>query len=173
MSGFAAESRVGAFLYSDPIALGTLTVGANGIAQGRIVIPATVPPGRHTLQFTGWTADRQPVILSAAINVRPQVRKVATVISFQGHRTTLTPAGRIAVGQFVRESAALVAPVRTIVTYPRTGTRAEIHDAKARAKAVVEALRARGMPGSIRLSPETSSKTSAASPGQVRITATG
>lgn len=146
----------------------------------RIIIPATVPPGGHTLQFTGWTPAKEPVILSAAITVGPQVRKVVTVVPFPHHRTAvgsaqrtaLGSAQRTAVGRFVTASAALVAPIRTSVAYAGTGTRAEVRDAKARAKAVVAALRARGIPGSIRLGPASSSKASPLRPGQVRITAT-
>ena len=173
MSGFAPNSGVGAFLYSDPMSLGTLTVGTDGVAKGRIVIPTTVPPGRHTLQFTGWTPAKEPVILSAAITVGPQVRKVVKVVSFPHDQKTLNPAGRIAIGRFVAESTALVAPVRTTVAYAGTGTRAEVRDAKARAKAVVAALRARGIQGSIRLGLASSSKAFRLQPGQVGITATG
>lgn len=115
MSGFAPESRVGGFLFSDPVSLGTLTVGADGVAKGRIAIPTSVPAGEHTLQFTGWTATNEPVIMSAGITVKPKVRQVVRSVPFARGTSRLGAAGKAAVGAAAAASSALVAPVRTTV----------------------------------------------------------
>ena len=173
MSGYDPESVVGTFLYSDPISLGTLSVGPDGVAQGRITIPTSVPAGPHTLQFTGWTPSGEPVILSAGITVKPQVRRVTASIRFDKGATALTKADRATTSRIVAESAALAAPVRTVVAYPKTGTKAEVRLAKARAKAVAKALRDRGMPGRIEVHAIGPARKPALAAGKVRITATG
>jgi hypothetical protein len=171
MSGLAPDSQVGSFLYSTPVSLGTLTVGADGMANGRITIPASVPPGNHTLQFTGWTPSNEPVILSAGITVKPQVRRLSTSVTFdEGSR--LTRFGRADVRRFVADSSALATPVTTVVTYPGFGTPPEVCLAKARAQVVVRALKDRGMTGSIRIAASSPAKASGVRPGSVRITAT-
>ena len=91
----------------------------------------------------------------------------------RGILANLASTGRIAVGRFVAESASLAAAVRTTAAFPWTGKPHKIRDAKARDQAVVAALRIRGMPGSIRLGPESSSKITTLRPGQVGITANG
>lgn len=169
MSGYAPDSRVGAFLFSEPVSLGTLSVGADGVAQGQITIPASVPPGQHTLQFTGWTSTNAPVILSVGITVKPKVRQVTGTVSFARGATGLNSTGKAAVSAVVRDSLALVAPLRTNIEYSSSGSPAAIRLAHARAKSVARALRAQKMPGRI----ATLAQSRGLRPGVVVITARG
>ena len=147
MSGFAPDSSAGAFLFSEPVSLGTLTVDAGGVATGRIVIPASVPPGDHTLQFTGWTPGGEPVILSAGVTVKPEVTRVLTPVPFADGASTLRGPGRAAVRLAVAGTAALAGPWRTTVAYPED----EGHIGRKRARAVASALRSGGLTGPIRV----------------------
>lgn len=169
MSGYAPDSRVGTFLFSDPVSLGTLTVGSNGVAQGQITIPASVPPGEHTLQFTGWTSTNAPVILSVGITVKPMVRQVTRAVPFARGTTTLGTTGKAAVSAVVSDSSALVAPLRTTVEYSTAGSPAASRVAKARAQSVARALRVQEMPGVI----VTLARSRGLQPGAVVIVARG
>lgn len=147
MSGFAPDSSAGAYLFSEPVSLGTLTVDAGGAATGRIVIPASVPPGDHTLQFTGWTPSGEPVILSAGVTVKPEVTRVLTPVPFADGASILRGPGRAAVRRAVAGTAALAGPWRTTVAYPE----GEGHIGRKRARAVASALRSGGLTGPIRV----------------------
>lgn len=173
LSGLSPDSQVASFLYSTPVSLGTMTVGADGVAKGRITIPASVPPGNHTLQFTGWTPSSEPVVLSAGITVKPQVKRVTSVVTFVGDSAVLSAAGRASVSRFVANSAAMVSPVRTAVGYLKSGADAQVKLAKARAKLVAAALRGGGMPGRIQLHPISPLTSSGVRSGEVVIVATG
>ena len=52
-SGFWPGEQVTVDLHSDPVQLATLTADANGTVSGSLVIPASTPPGDHTLVLTG------------------------------------------------------------------------------------------------------------------------
>jgi len=147
MSGFAPDSSAGAYLFSEPVSLGTLTVDAGGVATGRIVIPASVPPGDHTLQFTGWTPGGEPVILSAGVTVKSEVTRVLTPVPFADGASTLRGPGRAAVRRAVAGTAALAGPWRTTVAHPED----EGHIGRKRARAVASALRSGGLTGPIRV----------------------
>ena len=149
MSGYAPDSSVGAFLFSDPVSLGTLAVGPDGAARGRIVIPKSIRPGPHTLQFTGWTSNGEPVILSAGITVKPQVTRVVQAVAFKRGSAKLTPEGRAAIVRAVASSAALAGSIRTMVSYCHADTPAAEMLAKSRARAVARVLAASGLPASI------------------------
>lgn len=173
MSGYAPDSSVGAFLFSDPVSLGTLPVGADGAARGKIVIPANISPGQHTLQFTGWNANGEPVILSAGITVKPQVKRVVQAVPFKQGSTTLNAAGRAAVVRAVSSSAALAGSVRTKVSYLHAGTPAAMKLAKSRAQVVARALAARGLPASISPVRSSAAKPAGFRSNSVVITSTG
>lgn len=147
MSGFAPDSSAGAFLFSEPVSLGTLTVDAEGVATGRIVIPASVLPGDHTLQVTGWTPSGEPVILSAGVTVKPEVTRVVTPVPFADGASTLRGPGRAAVRRAVAGTAAMVGPWRTTVAYPE----GDGDIGRTRARAVASALRSGGLTGPIRV----------------------
>jgi hypothetical protein len=149
MSGYAPDSQVEAFLFSTPVPLGALTVGVDGIAKGTITIPTSVPPGNHTLQFTGWTPMKEPVVLSAGITVKPQVKRVVQRVTFIASSRLPGKQGRASIPRVVADSAALVRPTRTVVTYPGSGAPDQVRLAHSRAKTVVASLRALGLMGPI------------------------
>lgn len=64
-TGFAPGATIAFELHSDPIALGTLTAGADGALKGTLRIPASAPAGAHTLVALSGTT----VIASTALNV--------------------------------------------------------------------------------------------------------
>lgn len=173
MSGYAPDSSVGAFLFSDPVSLGKLAVGTDGSARGKIMIPANISPDQHTLQFTGWNAKGEPVILSASITVKPQVKRITGIVEFPKGSARPGSAGRSAMTRLVAGSAALTGPVTTVVTYPKTGTPAQVRIAKAQAQAVAKGLRERRMPGSIRIGAASRADAQLLTSGKVRVVATG
>ena len=64
-AGFTPGMAIEFELHSDPVKLGTLTAGADGVLQGSLRIPASVPAGTHTLvALTGTT-----VLASATLTV--------------------------------------------------------------------------------------------------------
>ena len=173
VSGYAPDSSVGVFLFSDPVSLGTLPVGTDGAARGRITIPANITPGQHTLQVTGWNANGEPVILSAGITVKPQVKRVVQAVSFKQGSASLSPAGLAAVGRAVSSSAALAGSIRTTVSYVHASAPAAMKLAKSRAQIVAKALTARGLPASIAPVRSGASSPAGARPSSVVITLRG
>ena len=75
--------------------------------------------------------------------------------------------------RLVAGSAALTGPVTTVVTYPKTGTPAQVRIAKAQAQAVAKGLRERRMPGSIRIGAASRADAQLLTSGKVRVVATG
>lgn len=64
-TGFPPGTAIDFELHSDPIKLGTLTAGADGVLQGSLRIPASAPAGTHTLvALSGST-----VLASATLTV--------------------------------------------------------------------------------------------------------
>ncbi len=50
-TGLPAGATLQVVLHSDPVVVGTLTVGADGTATGSVVIPADAAVGAHTLDL--------------------------------------------------------------------------------------------------------------------------
>lgn len=49
LEGVRGESEVSAWLFSDPVSLGSTTATASGLATGRFTVPLTMEKGNHTL----------------------------------------------------------------------------------------------------------------------------
>lgn len=71
--GFLPGSEVDVWLFSDPVFLGTVTVGADGSFSGTLPLPAGVPVGNHTLQANGLTADRETMTAQMGLRVAAEV----------------------------------------------------------------------------------------------------
>ena len=69
VSGLTPGSTSTAWLFSDPVRLGSLTVGSDGSLSGGVDVPAGVPAGRHTLQLVLERADGTPLALSIGVQV--------------------------------------------------------------------------------------------------------
>ena len=67
--GFAADSPVGVYLFSEPRTLGTLMTDARGVFSGTVPVPGDVPVGVHTAQVSGYTAEGDILIVSLGIEV--------------------------------------------------------------------------------------------------------
>lgn len=67
--GLEPNSSVAVTLFSDPIALGSSVVSAEGTFTASPVIPSTVSLGAHTLQLTGRTKTGDPFVLSVGVLV--------------------------------------------------------------------------------------------------------
>ena len=67
--GFAPDSAVGVYLFSEPRTLGTLTTNARGVFSGTVPVPADVPVGVHTAQVSGYTPNGDILIVSLGIEV--------------------------------------------------------------------------------------------------------
>ena len=67
--GFAPNSPVAVYLFSDPRTLGALTTDAQGAFAGTVPVPADVPVGVHTAQVSGFTPSGDRLIVSLGIEV--------------------------------------------------------------------------------------------------------
>ena len=116
ISGFAAGSEVGLFLFSDPIDLGTLTANASGTGTGTAQIPSTVPAGSHTLQIAGTNPSGKAINLSIGITVTAR----PTITLDTGKRTKAGRHGRIT----TTGTTTGIAPGATLTPYIRVGEKA-------------------------------------------------
>jgi hypothetical protein len=72
-TGFAANSDVRVWLFSDPIRLADITTDANGNFVSQAEIPEGIPVGEHTIQLNGLTNDGQLRSVSVGVLVQPEV----------------------------------------------------------------------------------------------------
>lgn len=92
-TGFQGDSEVELYLHSTPLLLGTLTVDANGVFSGTVVIPKYVAAGIHHLQAVGYTADGAIRILTLKVLLRALAStkvKTSAVIDFKIGSALLT-----------------------------------------------------------------------------------
>ena len=68
-SGFAPNSLVEIWLYSDPIQLGEFLTDEQGNLSAEIEIPESVPLGDHTLEMEGEDVSGEPVTVSTPVIV--------------------------------------------------------------------------------------------------------
>lgn len=79
--GFAPDSAVGVYLFSEPRTLGTLQTDAQGVFSGVVPVPDDVPVGVHTAQVSGYTPDGDILVVSLGIEVAaPQVNPLLNPI---------------------------------------------------------------------------------------------
>lgn len=72
-TGFAANSDVRVWLFSDPIRLADITTDANGNFVSQAEIPEGIPVGEHTIQLNGLTKDGQLRSVSVGVLVKPEI----------------------------------------------------------------------------------------------------
>ncbi|MBM7773237.1 hypothetical protein JOD54_003441 [Actinokineospora baliensis] len=80
-SGFSADEQVNVVLRSDPLFLAPAKADAAGAVSYSAVIPADVPAGAHTLEFTGsksGAVGSVPLTVSAAAPVAAPVQPAAS-----------------------------------------------------------------------------------------------
>jgi hypothetical protein len=84
-TGWMPDSQVDLELHSDPVNLGSATVGDDGSFSKEVTIPADTPEGTHTIVITGTGDDQQPQTHSVEI-------KVSSEVVNSGSTTTTTTA---------------------------------------------------------------------------------
>jgi LPXTG-motif cell wall-anchored protein len=67
--GFAADSPVKVYLFSDPTFLGTLFTDPTGTFSGLLQIPAGIDPGVHNLQVVGYDPDGNVLVFTVGVVV--------------------------------------------------------------------------------------------------------
>ena len=67
--GFAAESPVKVYLFSDPTFLGTLFTDPTGTFSGLLQIPAGIDPGVHNLQVVGYDPEGNVLVFTVGVIV--------------------------------------------------------------------------------------------------------
>lgn len=69
IAGAAAGEQLALTLFSDPVALGTVTASPTGTATFSVTVPASVPAGLHTLQVAGpsGTATANVTVTAAPV----------------------------------------------------------------------------------------------------------
>lgn len=171
-AGYAPASTVAVHLYSTPITLGTLSVDASGRVQGSVVIPPSIPPGEHTLQFAGWLPDGTSAILSTGVTVRSKPQELRRTILFDYRSSTLSPAARRAIAAVTAQVKSWSSSRTIVVGYVRAkgASASDVRLAQARAQAVLRRLRADGLTGNARIGPLAPTEETTANARKVVIT---
>ena len=68
-NGFAPQSSINVAVFSDPIALGTISTNLQGVASQQWEIPDSIVPGDHTLVVSGDLADVKDTVFGLRIVV--------------------------------------------------------------------------------------------------------
>jgi hypothetical protein len=69
-SGFAANSPVKVYMFSNPLTLGTLFSTGAGSFSGSIPIPSDLSPGVHNIQLVGYDSANKVKVLTLGVVVR-------------------------------------------------------------------------------------------------------
>jgi len=93
VQGSGMTNFVDVFLFSSPIYLGRVMVNADGTFTGRLPIPATINPGRHTLQLIGDTRRGDQLAVALPV-VKPAPTNGVTTITYRFGSTALTTTAR-------------------------------------------------------------------------------
>jgi hypothetical protein len=68
-SGFAPNSRVVIWLFSEPTELGSVTTDSTGSFEGKLPLPPAITAGDHTVQLNGETTDGEARSVSVGVVV--------------------------------------------------------------------------------------------------------
>ncbi len=89
-TGFSPSEPVRVTLFSEPVVLGTTTADQNGLASLTFVLPASTPPGAHTIEMLGLASGKQ---LSVALQVSPSSTTTTTTTTTVPGATTTAAGG--------------------------------------------------------------------------------
>ena len=70
-AGLSPGTQLVGWLFSEPVRLGALPVGANGSSTGAFAVPDALAAGAHTLQLVATRADGEQVAWSVGIRLEP------------------------------------------------------------------------------------------------------
>lgn len=71
--GFLPGSDVDVWMFSEPVLLGTVRVGADGSFSASLALPAGIPVGEHTIQANGLTAERDTMTAQMGLKIAAEV----------------------------------------------------------------------------------------------------
>lgn len=74
--GFLAGTSVDVWLFSEPVFVGTVTVGPDGSFLGELAVPLAIRSGTHTLQVNGLTADGNLRSLNLGVRVADSAQQL-------------------------------------------------------------------------------------------------
>lgn len=94
-SGLAPGSLVNQTLNSDPVDLGTMTVGAAGSFASNTTIPGSVPKGSHTLLLTGTTKHGDAFTLAIGVAVTSPAAALGASPTLTIAPKQVTPGGHV------------------------------------------------------------------------------
>lgn len=151
-TGFQSNGPVQIYLMSTPRFLGTVMTKADGSFSGTVLLPADIPPGRHTLQSNGFTPDGKVRSVSVGVILK-KGKPAATMqtrakVYFAPLSDDLTPAGRAALDKVAAKVRAK-ATSSVVLGYVQ-GTNSTANDlalSTSRARAVAAYLRSQGVTG--------------------------
>jgi len=114
-SGFAPGETVALTLFSDPIALGTLTADASGVLRGSFTVPAEASTGAHEVEALGSTSQTAVRAAFRVVDVAPADEGVAPVrpgsndgsLAWTGGRTEPPLDGALLAGVLLASGLAL------------------------------------------------------------------
>ena len=69
VTGFAGESDVDAWIFSDPVHLGTLSTSKAGTSKGVFDLPPEVEAGNHRIVMRGTTVEGKETVVAVGLRV--------------------------------------------------------------------------------------------------------
>ncbi|WP_035303374.1 hypothetical protein [Actinokineospora inagensis] len=97
-SGFAADEQINVVLHSDPLFLAPAHADAAGAVAYTAKLPADVPAGAHTLEFTG---TKSGAVGTVAVTVSPAATPTAAPVAQAVHEESSFPWWIVVVGVVV------------------------------------------------------------------------
>jgi hypothetical protein len=112
-------SQVTLTLFSAPVDLGTATVAADGTWSKTVTIPASTPPGNHSIVIKGLDANGQPATQTVALTIN-----AAGSSAVPSSSSAFAFTGSNAVGMtFIGAAVLMVGAVLAIITRRRNTAR--------------------------------------------------
>ena len=142
-SGLDPLSIVKVYVFSTPTYLGTATVNAQGQFVGLFNLPAGLEVGSHTLQISGFNADKKRITTSVALTVKQS--KVAKTVFFASGSSILGKSAIAALDAIIRTTRGMKSLVVEITGNAQKTSNAAKDKAlaMARSKAVANYLKSK------------------------------
>ena len=67
--GFAPNTKIIVWIFSDPTLLGEVTTDENGEFSGQLAVPASLAAGQHTVQLNGTSKNGETRSVSVGVEV--------------------------------------------------------------------------------------------------------
>jgi outer membrane protein OmpA-like peptidoglycan-associated protein len=148
-SGFAPNVDVQVNIFSTATLLGTIRTDATGAFNGTVRVPATIEPGRHTLQVAALTADNKVRSLSLGVVLEAPAKAVRTAkatVTFDSLSSTLTPKAKKALRSLAKKTKATATGGLAVGYVQRDGNPANNASlSRKRASEIVRFLKANGV----------------------------